>query len=147
MSAGTGCCFKWLNINHELDPVGQFLPFNCKKDAGWLDPRIDAHGYHRDITLHRVSNAAIHSINHYFRDPSFHIPFFELTFGRPFPKRTREKAIDEFEQSTPEGQFKALKPHLETCAVSDTASFRRFYESLKAFIAVVKQFSRSGDAG
>ena len=133
-----GCCSKWLNVNHRLDPVGQFTPFNYREDPNWLDARVDARGWHRDITLSRISNASVHSINHYFLDPSFHIPFFELTFGVDFAESQRDEAISDFESATPEGKFKALRSHLAALDVSDTDSFKTYFESLRAFFDLLR---------
>lgn len=137
-SVGDGCCSKWINVNHRLDPVGQFMPFNYKANPKWLDPRVEARGWHRDITPSAISSRAIHSINHYFRDPQLYMPFFELTFGARFSAKQRDSAIAEFEQGTPEGKFKALKAHLQALDVSQTESFKTFFQSLKSFFDLVR---------
>ncbi len=141
MTTGKGCCSKWINVNHRLDPVSRFMPFDYRKNPEWLDPRIESRGYHRDLVLHRISSPDIHSIQHYFRDPSFHIPFFELTFSKRFTAEQRDDAIRDFEKKTPVGQFKSLRAHLGELDVSNTDSFRDFFESLKAFQALVKQYA------
>lgn len=140
MSVGTGCCHKWINVNHRLDPVGLFMPFDYRRNPSWLDPKVELRGFHRDIRLSRITSPSIHSISHYLRDPSFNIPFFELTFGERFSDKQRDDAIKKFDASSPEGQFKALWSHLETLDVSKTESFREFYTSLKTFLALIKQF-------
>jgi hypothetical protein len=140
MSVGTGCCHKWINVNHRLDPVGIFLPFDYRKNPSWLDPKVELRGFHRDIRLSRITSPAIHSVGHYLRDPSFNIPFFELTLGQRFSDKQRDDAVKKFDAASPEGQFKALRSHLEELDVSKLESFREFYTSLKTFIALVKQF-------
>lgn len=140
LTVGQGCCTCWLNANHRLDPVGQFMKFDIRKNPQWLDAKVSTRKLHWDEPLSRISSAAIHSINHYFRDPSFHIPFFELTFGVDISDKQQSKAIEEFEASTPEGEFKTLKSHLEQLDVTNTDSFRVFFESLKSFQKLVGQF-------
>jgi hypothetical protein len=140
MTVGEGCCYKWINVNHCLDPVGQFMPFEYRRNPQWLDPRVESRGYHRDLQLHRISSPSIHSIRHYFADPSFHIPFFELTFSKRFASKQRDEAIRAFESESPEGRFKALQAHFRALDVSNTYGFRDFYVALKAFIDVIKQY-------
>jgi hypothetical protein len=138
--AGKGCCLKWINVNHRLDPVGLFMPFDFRKDPKWLEPKVELSGFHRDIRLSRISKAEIHALSHYLRDPSFHIPLFELLFGRRFTTAQRDDALKEFDSTTPEGQFKSLKSHLETLDVSKSESFLNFYAATKKFLDVIKQF-------
>jgi hypothetical protein len=137
---GDGCCFTWINVNHRLDPVGRFMPFNYKADPAWLDPVVEAHGWHRDITPTRISSKDIHSLTHYFRDPSFHLPFFELTFDADYGEKVRRTAIDEFVENTPEGKFKTLLSHLESDAldVSTAESFKTFVLTLRDFFGLTK---------
>lgn len=141
MSAGTGCCMKWINVNHRLDPVGLFMPFDARKDPRWLDPKTELRGFHRDIRLSRISKPGIHALSHYLRDPSFHVPLFELMFGQRFTNKQRDDAVKEFEATTPEGQFKSLRSHLETLDISKTENFMDFYTAVRSFLDVIKQFA------
>jgi len=137
---GTGCCFAWINVNHRLDPVGTFMPFDPHKDPHWLDPQVELMGLHRDIKLSRISQSGIHALSHYLRDPSFHIPLFEFMFGEDFNQEQCDDAVKKFESDTPEGQFKSLRSHLDTLDVSKTASFAAFYHSVKSFRDVIRHF-------
>jgi hypothetical protein len=82
----------------------------------------------------------IHSLTHYFRDPSFHLPFFELVFGVSFSDKQRRDAIDQFVAETPEGKFKTLLSHLESDAlgVSNVTSFKTFIQALRIFFGLTK---------
>jgi hypothetical protein len=140
LAAGEGCCYSWINVNHELDPVGRFQPFNYRKDPKWLDPRIETRGWHRDIPISRVSSKSIHSINHYFRDPKLHIPYLELVFDAQFSDDEITKAVDEFEDRTPEGKFKGLVSQLKLLDVSNAESFKDLFVALKSFQEAIKLF-------
>jgi len=137
---GDGCCFSWINVNHQLDPVGRFMPFDHRKNPQWLDPIVESGGSHKDIALTRISSKDIHSLNHYFRDPSFHLAFLGLAFGASFTEKQRRDAIEDFVAQTPEGKFKALKAHLESDAlnVSNVTSFKKFIQALRDFLGLTK---------
>jgi len=136
---GDGCCFSWINVNHVLDPVGRFVPFDCK-EPNWRDPVVAAAGLLRDIPLDLVSSRDIHSLTHYFRDPSLHIPFFELAFDPGFTTEQKSKAIEAYKKETIESAFKTLISHLESevLDVSKTESFKKLFEALRAFFALTK---------
>jgi hypothetical protein len=140
MSVGNGCCNTWINVNHRLDPVGQFLRFDYRKNPAWLDPKIDARHLMRDISPNIISSKNIHSINHYFRDPILHFPYFELVLGAKATKKQQDAAIDAFNAATPQGAFKTLQAHLETIDLSNTSSMKAFFESLKTFYSLVESF-------
>ena len=133
-----GCCSSWINANHRLDPVARFMPFEYREEPGWLDPVVAAAGDHQDIRLTRLSSKSLHSLTHYYRDPSFHLPYLELLSGETLTKKQRDDAFDEFEKLTPEGKFKGIVSHLETLDVSDTDSFKALFEALKSFHALIK---------
>jgi hypothetical protein len=57
-----------------------------------------------------------------------------------FAQEQRDKAFTEFEQVTPEGRFKSLKAHLDALDVSDTESFKSFFEALAAFYDLVRSW-------
>jgi hypothetical protein len=140
LTAGQGCCFSWINANHQLDPVGRFQRFDHRKDPSWLDPRIEGRGWHRDIVLSRISAKNIHALTHYFRDPALHIPFFELAFDARFSDAQRGAAVDDFIASTPEGKFKGLRAQFNLLDVSSADSFKDFIKSFKAFRDAIRLF-------
>jgi len=140
LSAGEGCCFTFLNINHRLDPIGQFEPFDARKDPRWLDPRIEGRGWYRDLVPNRISSKNIHAITHYFRDPSVHIPFFELAFDARFSDTERGTATDRFIASTPEGKFKALKSQFDLLDVTNKTSIRDFMQAIRNFRDAIRLF-------
>jgi hypothetical protein len=141
MSVGTGCCYTWINVNHKLDPVGQFQRFDYRKNPAWLDPKIEQRGWHKDITTSRISSPQIHSLNHYFLDPALHIPYFELVLGAKFAAEDRDAAIDAFAKETPEALYKSLKAHLETIDTSKLESFKEFFATLQTYLGLMKQFA------
>ena len=138
--SGEGCCYKWFNVNHRFDPVGQFLPF--KPDGpDWLDPIISSKGWNRDIELSKVSSKNIHSINHYFRDPRFHLPFFELVFGKEIDDADKATAIAAHDQTAIQGGFATLESGFEALDVKNLDSFKQFFSALKAFKKLVENYS------
>jgi hypothetical protein len=139
--AGQGCCTRWINVNHKLDPVGRFKKFDFRKNPAWLDPAVEGRRWHRDILLSRISSKNIHSINHYFRDPALHIPFFELAVGAKFTEADLSKATDEFIEKTPEGKFKTLKGFLDRLDPSEATSFKDWVTSLSGFRKLIRQFA------
>jgi pimeloyl-ACP methyl ester carboxylesterase len=130
LKADEGCCTSWINVNHMLDPVGQFMAFDSRKNPLWLDPEIAARCLAVDIVPTRLSSKQVHAINHYFRDPVVHLPFFEMALGINVPSAMRKKAHADFERSTPEGALKTVRDQLSGLSIHDTDSFRRFYEAL-----------------
>lgn len=140
LTAGEGCCFTFLNVNHQLDPVGQFQRFDARKDPAWLDPRIEGRGWFQDLKPARISAKNIHAITHYFRDPAVHIPFFELAFDARFTDAQRGAAVDEFIDSIPEGKLKALKSQFEMFDVSSKGSIRDLMQAVKSFRDAVRLF-------
>lgn len=140
LTPGEGCSFTFLNVNHQLDPVGQFLRFDARKDPAWLDPRIEGRGWFQDLKPSRISAKNIHAITHYFRDPAVHIPFFELAFDARFTDAQRGAAVDEFIASTPEGKFKALKAQFGMLDVSSKGSIRDLMQAVKSFRDAIRLF-------
>ena len=136
--AEEGCSYTWLNVNHQLDPVARFLPFDCHKDAAWLDPVVATNGDYLDVVLKQLTSKSIHSLTHYFRDPSFYIPYFKLVFGAKFSEKDVRDAHGEFDELTPEGKFKGLVSHLEAIDLSDTSSLKSLFEALKDFYALIQ---------
>lgn len=130
LSAGQGCCSTWINVNHHLDPVGRFMPFDARKNPLWLDPDVAVRRWAQDITLTKISSKQIHAINHYFRDPALHLPFLDLALDITIPQPERTRALNEFAQSTPEGAFKTVKEQLTKLDLGNTQSFKDFYEAL-----------------
>lgn len=140
ISAGVGCCTKWINVGHRFDPVARFLPFDPYENPEWLERFIAAKGWHRNITLNGISSRNIHSINHYFRDPEFHVPFFDLVFNVDVTDAELKKAVDSYQQSTIQLQLKGLEAQFEKIDVKDISSFKEFIVSLKSFLAIAKGF-------
>jgi pimeloyl-ACP methyl ester carboxylesterase len=140
MTVGEGCCYTWLNVNHALDPVAQFQRFDYRKDPHWLDPRIEGRRWHRDVRTKLFSSWDIHALTHYFRDPEFHLAYFELAFDAEFDDEALGKATDRFLKSTPQGQFKTLASHLKALDTSNLESFRAFCEALEQFRDVIRDF-------
>ncbi len=128
---GAGCCSKWFNVNHKYDPVGQFMPFDYRENPDWLETAVSANGWHWDIELTDITARNIHSINHYFRDPAFHIPFFEKTFGVDMKKAEKRAAIQKFDGLKKAFPVKTFKASLETLGVSKLETFRDFYTAIK----------------
>lgn len=140
MTAGDGCCYTWINVNHRFDPVGRFQPFDYRQDPKWLDANVEVRGWHRDILLRQVSSKDIHSINHYFRDPRLHIPFLELVVNAKFTDSQVTKAVEAFAASTPEGKFKGLIAQWELIDVSDKEGFKDFLLALADFRESIRLF-------
>jgi hypothetical protein len=137
---GEGCCARWINVNHRLDPVGQFQRFDARKDPAWLDPVIEGRGWHKDIALGDITAANIHALTHYFRDPALHVPFLELAFDARFTEAQRGKAFEDFSKSTLEGRLKGLKGQFEMLDVSRADSIKDFVESVQKFRNAIRMF-------
>ena len=140
LEVGKGCCYKWFNVNHRFDPVGQFLPFDSDDEPGWLDPIVSSKGWNRDIELNKVSSKNIHSINHYFRDPKFHLPFLELVFGEEITDQEKTKQMDAHNTTTVQGGFETLESGFKALDVKNLDSFKQFFSTLKAFKNLVNSY-------
>ncbi|OAI51027.1 hypothetical protein AYO46_08800 [Betaproteobacteria bacterium SCGC AG-212-J23] len=136
--AEDGCSYTWLNVNHQYDPVGRFMPFDCHADPAWLDPVVATAGDYLDIVPKQLTSKSIHALTHYFRDPGFHIPYFKALFGVKFSDKDIADAHAAFENLTPEGKFKGLVSHLEQIDLSDTSSLKTLFVALKDFYALIK---------
>ena len=139
-TVGKGCCNTWINVNHKLDPVGRFMPFNYREDSSWLDPLVDTAGFHDDIMPTRISSPNIHSINHYFRDPVVYMPYFDLTFDATLPAAIRKQQIEKFDDTTPEGKYKSLRSHLQVMDVSNKSSMSDLFKAILEFRDLIKDF-------
>jgi hypothetical protein len=136
---GKGASLKWLNINHRLDPVGQFLPFDYRQDD-WLDPVIESLGFFRDIELSRITSKNIHSINHYFRDPRVHVPFFNVVLQADISQQELNDAVKKHEELSIQGGFITLRSSFKALDVRELDSFKEFYSNLKAFYQLIQNY-------
>lgn len=135
-------CDYMFSINHRFDPVGQFRPFIPNEtNPDWLNPE-DKKRY-INIKLARLSSADVHSINHYFRDPQFHIPYLRTLCGREsaITEEQENEALEAFEKSTPLGAFKSIERDLKAIKITDISTFERFHESVKHLLTVKKNFT------
>lgn len=107
--AGEGCCSSWINAGHRYGPVARFLPFDAMKNSDWLEPEVAIHGWFDDITLNGISSPDIHGLNHYFRDPLLHIPFFQKVNNVIFTPKEVTDAVGRHYTETVRGQFKTLE--------------------------------------
>jgi len=137
LTLGQGCCARWISVNHKCDPVGRFMKFDSRT-PGWLDPAVVAQGWHHDILLRDVSSANIHSINHYFRDPAFHIPFFRLAFGAQFSEADVARAFKEFKATTLDGKLTALRDELEALDPGEATTYQAWFGALAAFVQRIR---------
>jgi hypothetical protein len=138
LTVGKGCCTRWINVNHELDPIGRFMPFD--PPASWLDPEVDIRHWHRDMVLTAISSKNVHSINHYFRDPRLHVPFFQLLVDAPLTEIEIGNAVSNFTSTTVEGQAKTLVSALKQLDPSKATSFKNWFDALRAFQHLVHDY-------
>jgi hypothetical protein len=138
LTVGRGCCTRWISANHELDPVGRFMPFD--PPASWLDPDVELqHGY-ADLLLTALSSKNVHSINHYFRDPRLHVPFFKLLVSAPLTDAEIGQAVKDFAATTVEGQAKTLVSALKQLDPSKATSFKDWFDAVRAFKKLVHDY-------
>ena len=132
-------CQSLLNINHKLDPVGQFRPFN--PPAQWLHPD-DGHCY-IPVELSRLSSTNIHSINHYLRDPRAHIPLFNSIKGyTAISKQALDSAKNQFDAQTPLGRFKSMTTALEKLRIDDSSTMKEFVQSVIAVQEIARKYKK-----
>jgi hypothetical protein len=136
---GKGASLKWFNINHRFDPVGQFLPFDHRQDE-WLDPVIESLGFFRDIELTRITSKSIHSINHYFRDPRVHVPFFNVVLQADISQQELNDAVKQHEELSIKGGFSTLRSSFKALDARELESFKEFYCTLKACYQLIKNY-------
>ena len=139
LTPGKGSAYQWFNINHQFDPVGQFLPFN-PKGTTWLDPSIKAIEWFKDIELELITSKSIHSINHYFRDPAFHIPFFNTVFAKNITKEKINEAVKSHATISIQGGFAELRSGFLALSSKNANSFKDFYQNLIAFQNLIENF-------
>lgn len=134
-----GVCRKMINVNHEYDLAAQFLPFNPPLST-WLDTLKNSSNNYADITLQSISGVNVHDINHYFRDPKLQAQFFEMLTGDTIPQSEKEKAAEQFAQTTPEGSYKKVRTEFKKLIETKGKNNKDFYASLKNFYALIKLF-------
>lgn len=137
-----GVSLKMINANHEFDPAAKFLPFEPPLST-WLDTSTASLDWYRNITLTHFSSVNIHVINHYFRDPKLHVPFFELLLDISLPVAEKKKVALAFASSTPVAGFKNVKAQYKQLIDSDGKSFKAFYKSLMNFYKIIKLFKEN----
>ena len=138
LTVGNGCCNRWINVNHEFDPVGRFMPFD--PPSSWLEPDVEVRHWCRDITLSALSSKNVHSINHYFRDPRLHVPFFQLLVNAPLTDSEISKAFSDFAPTTVEGGAKTLVTAFKQLDPSKATSFKDWFDALRAFQTLVRDY-------
>lgn len=147
-AANDGMCERMLNVNHRWDPVGQFMPFDPDTEMDWLKPE-DTWRYN-DIRLKRLSSPNVHAINHYFRDPAFHIPYLrmlcdtdQLPGGALVSKISAEEELQAqnvFLAATPLGTYKSAYADLKALDAKNVQTFKDFHERLRALQALKESF-------
>ena len=138
LTVGRGCTRRWISANHQLDPVGRFLPFDPPPE--WLDSDVEGNNWYRDLMLTSLSSKNVHSINHYFRDPRLHVPFFQLLVKAPLTEEEIKKAAADFAATTVEGQAKTLVSSLKQLDPSGTTSVKDWFDALRAFKKLLKDY-------
>lgn len=146
--ANDGMCERMFNVNHRWDPVGQFKPFDPDSEMDWLHPE-DTWRY-TDIQLKRLSSSNVHSINHYFRDPSLHIPYLRMLCDTDQPqgaplvsKISAEEELQAqtaFLAKTPLGTYKSAYADLKALDAKNVQSFKEFHQRLQAMLALKDSF-------
>lgn len=132
-------CQTLINLNHKLDPVGQFRPF--RPPSQWLHPD-DGHCY-VPIELSRLSSTDIHSINHYLRDPRAHIPLFNSLKGyTAITKDVFEDAKQQFDAQTPLSHYKSMATALEKLRIGDTSTMKDFIQSITAALELARNYKK-----
>ncbi|MEX2197447.1 MAG: hypothetical protein WD886_01445 [Burkholderiales bacterium] len=139
LKVGKGCCTRWINVNHELDPVGRFMPFD--PPPSWLELDVEVRQWSRDTVLSALSSKNVHSINHYFRDPRLHVPFFQLLVNAPLTDDEIGKASADFAATTVEGGAKTLVSALKQLDPSHATSFKDWFDDLRAFRKLVRDYA------
>lgn len=128
-----------LNINHKLDVVGQFLPFDpYRYNPDWITAKHRKR--YQDVQISRLSSKNVHSINHYFRDPKVYLPVFEILGGRPISTSVTDFLLLDFEAQTPMGTFKSFQTSLDNLDVTNIASMREFYDKAVKMHQRIKEF-------
>lgn len=132
-------CQTLINLNHKLDPVGQFRPF--RPPSQWLHPD-DGHCY-IPIELSRLSSTDVHSINHYLRDPRAHIPLFNSLKGyTAITKDVFEDAKQQFDAQTPLSHYKSMAAALEKLRIGDTSTMEDFIQSITAALELARNYKK-----
>jgi hypothetical protein len=141
-SSHAGLCDFMFNVNHRFDPVGQtypFKPFDHEED--WLD-KEEKDSLYFNIKLKRLSSPDIHSLVHYISDPRFHIPYINALNGGAIPDDDIQAICNDFDKETPQNQFKSMITALKAIEVSDTKSFKTFYEAFKTLSSTIESYKK-----
>lgn len=87
---GTGCCTNFIEYRHVLDPFPRIKPFDPLNNGEWVSHEVFRDHYQL-VTQTEVTQANVHSIGHYLRNPAVHLPIFRSVFGfRPRSAEAKE---------------------------------------------------------
>ncbi|MBF0357994.1 MAG: hypothetical protein HQL70_05255 [Magnetococcales bacterium] len=138
-----GAVEYYLSARHEIDPIASIFPFN-PNITSWLDPatRSKPHERYQNLVLpwDDITNANIHSLSHYFKNPRLHVPFFRALIG------DRDWIMD-YEQDIAHEKYRGgvlaqelvkLKAKFEPLAKGNIAGLKGFLKACKAFGEILK---------
>jgi hypothetical protein len=90
--------------------------------------------------LTRITSKNIQSINHYFRDPRVHVPFFNVVLQADISQQELNDAMKKHEELSIQGGFTTLRSSFKALDVRELDSFKEFFSNLKAFYRLIKNY-------
>ncbi len=137
IDVAAGVCNYQLDISHKLDLVSELMPFD--PDKNWPDAQCVLQRRFEKIRPSRIQARDIHSLKHYFSNPTVHQALFQRLFGfDTFSTDETETAWNQYIAATPEGAFAPLKSDIEHLQLVDTTSWLSVLQSWRTFVALVK---------
>ena len=138
---GSGCCAIYYEYRHKLDPFTKVKPFDPTDNGEWVTHSAWRRGY-RLYEPTGVTDANVHALSHYLKNPEVHLPLFRQVFRfRPLANE-RNQARQAYEQQTLQHKAIAVREAFEEFNFS-IPSVQNLLGAGKEFKDIVEQI---GDA-
>ena len=137
-----GCTSAYYEYRHKLDPFTKFRPFDPTDNEVWIN-----HDAYEDVYrlihdgLTAVTEANVHALGHYIRNPAVHLPLLKALFGfRVRTKAERDNGRKVYLADTVSGKAEALQETIGKINPADEDSIKALLEAGQSFKDMVRSF-------
>ncbi|NIB44370.1 hypothetical protein HBA55_32550 [Pseudomaricurvus alkylphenolicus] len=138
-----GACFKYVNVDHPMDPFTWVRSFDPMPE--WGDGAASTGSFFEPVL--KSSHLTCwnpHAFGHYCRNPLTQAAFFRHVMGErlfsPIDEEQLPKAMEKYRKATIEGGYLNLKDQFEDLKLGDIRELKKFVETLKAYFEVLESF-------
>ncbi|NNE64285.1 MAG: hypothetical protein HKN34_09395 [Gammaproteobacteria bacterium] len=143
-----GCCSKYYEYRHRLDPITWVKPFNPTDNNNWISH--DSFRFRRYQLFQPTSitneHGNTHSLAHYIFNPMVHLPLFRTAFDMELSDSQIEKGHDAYIARTLSGVAGELEDALDELRVKDQNSIDSLILAAKTLKDYVESIGGQWDA-